>query len=237
MIAKSEQADISHAIILAAGHGKRMQPLTNTTPKPLLKVAGKALIEYHIEALARGGINYIVINTGRLGDQFEPYLGDGSRFGVSIVYSHEGDSPLETGGGICKALPLLKGDYFIAVNGDVWTNFDFSLLRKTHNNYGHLILVTNPSHNPQGDFAFEQGKIKNTGENRYTFSGIAAYHRELFSTIAEQAFSLAPLLRDAISREKISAELFSDQWYDIGTPERLATLEAMLSFNVATDLE
>ncbi len=224
-------------MILAAGHGKRMRPLTEHTPKPLLMVGDKTLIEYHIEALANADIHNIVINTGRLGSQFEEKLGDGRQYGVSLRYSHEGDSPLETGGGICKALPLLESSEFLAVNGDIWTDYDFSTLSHKPKSLCHLILVNNPEHNPNGDFSFSDNTLSNDGEQRYTFSGIAVYQKEFFASIKEQAFSLAPLLKQAINEQCASAEIHYGQWYDIGTPKRLEELNQKLKANVLADLE
>lgn len=225
---------ISQAIILAAGDGKRMRPLTQHTPKPLLKVGTKTLIEAHIERLRNSGIRSIIINTGRLGQQFEDKLGDGKYYGVKLVYSHEGDKPLETGGGIVNALPLFDDSYFIAVNGDIWTDYDFSKLRQRTKIRCHLVLVNNPEHNPQGDFAFVDDDIKNQGKPCYTFSGIAAYARALFADAKNSApagravFSLAPLLREAIDKQQASAELYTGAWFDIGTPQRLAELNHSL---------
>lgn len=222
---------ISQAIILAAGHGKRMRPLTEHTPKPLLDINGKTLIEMHIKRLSDAGIRHIIINTGRLGQQFEEKLGDGTKYGVAIRYSHEGDDPLETGGGIVKALTLFDEKNFIAVNGDIWTDYDFSPLRQRSIKSCHLVLVNNPEHNPNGDFAFNDPIISNSGEQKLTFSGIAAYSYAMFSDIAHDentAFSLTPLLRQTIDNDQATAELYSGKWFDIGTPERLAELNRYL---------
>jgi len=221
---------ISQAIILAAGHGKRMRPLTDHTPKPLLQVGGKTLIEYHIERLRDAGVHNIVINTGRMGQQFEEKLGNGARYDVNLVYSHEGDAPLETGGGIANALPLLQNEYFIAINGDIWSDFDFSTLQYQTDKQCHLVLVNNPEHNPQGDFAFSADSISNNGDKHYTFSGIAVYNRALFSDTAQghTAFPLAPLLRQAVNQKQASAQLYTGKWFDIGTPQRLAELDKKL---------
>ena len=221
---------ISQAIILAAGHGKRMRPLTDHTPKPLLQVGGKSLIEYHIERLRDAGVHNIVINTGRMGQQFEEKLGNGARYDVNLVYSHEGDAPLETGGGIANALPLFQDEYFIAVNGDIWSDFDFSTLQYQTDKQCHLVLVNNPEHNPQGDFAFSADSISSNGDEHYTFSGIAVYNRALFSDTAQghAAFPLAPLLRQAINQKQASAQLYAGKWFDIGTPQRLAELDKKL---------
>ena len=234
---------VSQAIILAAGHGKRMQPLTQYTPKPLLEAGGKTLIEAHIERLSDAGISDIIINTGRLGHQFENKLGNGKRYGVNLRYAHEGDEPLETGGAIVNALPLFDDDFFIAVNGDIWTDYDFTKLTQQTKHHCHLVLVSNPEHNPQGDFAFNHGNISNTGQQRYTFSGIAVYGRALFDKTGHPVsrgsdlsppnkervvFSVAPLLRQAIDKQQASAELYTGNWFDIGTPQRLAELDQWL---------
>lgn len=206
-----------------------MQPLTHNTPKPLLTVGGKALIEYHIERLCAAGIHRIVINTGRLGQQFEDKLGNGERYGVNLLYSHEGNEPLETGGGIVNALPLFQNNYFIAINGDIWTDYNFAKLHQHTRQTCHLVLVDNPAHNLQGDFAFSRGELSNTGAKRYTFSGMAVYDRALFNDATATAFSLAPLLRQAIDKQQASAELYMGKWFDIGTPQRLAELDQTLT--------
>jgi len=222
---------ISRAIILAAGHGKRMRPLTEHTPKPLLSVGGKTLIETHIEQLRDGGVSHIIINTGRLGQQFENKLGNGKYYGVNLTYSHEGDEPLETGGGIVNALPLFDDEFFIAINGDIWTDYDYSLLRKRTATHCHLVLVNNPEHNPQGDFAFSKGRVSNMLSGCtpcFTFSGIAVYARALFKGATHTAFPLTPLLRQAVDNAQASAERYTGKWFDIGTPQRLTELDQLL---------
>jgi len=214
------------AMILAAGLGKRMRPLTLTTPKPLLPVAGKALIEYHIERLVAAGITEIVINHAWLGSQIEQALGDGERYGAQLFYSAE-DEPLETAGGIRRALPLLTegGDeQFLVVNGDVFTNYDFSQLRACKG-LAHLVLVANPEHNPAGDFALVDGQVAMAGSEKLTFSGISVLHASLFAGLAEGAAALAPLLREAMAQQQVSGEFFDGFWSDIGTPERLAQVD------------
>lgn len=217
------------AMILAAGRGERMRPLTDTTPKPLLSAGGKALIEYHIEALARAGISELVINHAHLGQQIEQTLGDGERYGVSIQYSAEGQA-LETGGGIFKALPLLGKEPFIVVNGDVWTDFDFSHLRQQSVSLAHLVLVDNPPHNPRGDFHLDSThQVKTEGVPCLTYSGIGLYHPQLFAACDARAFPLAPLLRQAMAENKVSGEHYRGQWLDIGTPQRLQQLDQTLT--------
>ncbi len=214
------------AMILAAGKGERMRPLTLHTPKPLLPVAGKALIEYHIEALAAAGITGLVINHAWLGQQVEQALGDGSRYGVSIVYSRETE-PLETGGGILRALPLLGDDPFVLVNGDIWADYDFARLPQQPDGLAHLVLVDNPEHHGGGDFALEQGQVRSAGAAMLTYSGIAVLHPQLFAGCAGGAFRLAPLLRAAMEEGLVSGEHFAGRWLDVGTVERLALAESM----------
>jgi len=212
------------AMILAAGKGERMRPLTEHTPKPLLKVAGQSLIEYHIKALASAGVTELVINTYWLGEQIPQALGSGDRYGVSIHYSPESEL-LETGGGIFNALPLLGDEPFIVINGDVWMDYPFGQLGLTEQDDVHLVLVKNPEHNPDGDFALSDGRLGTDGEQRYTFSGLGVYHPRLFYKSQPGRFPLAPLLRAAMDGGRVSGELYSGQWVDVGTPERLALLD------------
>ena len=217
------------AMILAAGKGERMRPLTLTTPKPLVLAAGVPLIEYHLKALAVAGFTEIVINHAWLGQQIEDYLGDGSRFGVSIAYSSEGE-PLETGGGIFRALPLLGDDAFVVVNGDIWTDYDFSALRQPLVGQAHLVLADNPAHHPNGDFNLIAGQVQDAGAaaDTLTYSGIAVLHPVLFNGCADGAFKLAPLLRKAIADGQVSGEHWRGHWIDVGTHERLAEVETLL---------
>ncbi len=217
------------AMILAAGRGERLRPLTDSTPKPLLEVRGKPLIVYHLEALHKAGFNEIVINLSWLGDQIRTRLGNGSEFGVSIEYSEEA-AALETAGGILQALPLL-GERFVVVNGDVFTDYDFVALKlaekaaeKTADRLAHLVLVDNPQHNNAGDFSLQRTIVGNDGSPRHTFSGIARYHRSFFDGLAPGKQALAPLLRTAAAEGQVSGELFSGLWVDIGTVERLQRL-------------
>ena len=216
------------AMILAAGRGERMRPLTDTTPKPLLTVGGKALIEHHIEAVARAGIHDIVINHAWLGEQIEQHLGDGSRFNVRIQYSRELGKALETGGGIFKALPLLGEEPFLVINGDIFTDIDIASLPSHIDGLAHLILVNNPEHNLGGDFALVNGKVQSTGLTMLTFSGIGVYRPELFAGCQPGAFPLAPLLRQAMVQGQVTGSHFQGLWLDIGTPERLAQLNREL---------
>ncbi|NEV63158.1 N-acetylmuramate alpha-1-phosphate uridylyltransferase MurU [Thiorhodococcus minor] len=216
------------AMILAAGRGERMRPLTDHTPKPLLQAGGKPLIRYHIERLAAAGIRDLVINHAHLGEQIEQALGDGSQFGVRIRYSPEAEA-LETGGGIFKALPLLGGAPFLVVNGDVWTDIDPGSLRMADGDLAHLVLVDNPPHNPSGDFALTGDRVQPSGSPKLTFSGIGVYDPKLFAGCRPGAFPLAPLLREAMAQGKAGGQHHRGQWLDIGTPERLAELDRSLS--------
>lgn len=217
------------AMILAAGKGERMRPLTLTTPKPLVRAGGVPLIEYHLRALAAAGFTDIVINHAWLGQQIEDYLGDGSRYGVSIQYSPEGE-PLETGGGIFRALPLLGDETFVVVNGDIWTDYDFSMLHQPMVGLAHLVLANNPAHHPGGDFQLIDGQVRDAQPDgaTLTYSGIAVLHPRLFEGCTAGAFKLAPLLRAAMAIGKVSGERLNGQWVDVGTHERLAEAEALI---------
>lgn len=218
------------AIILAAGRGKRMRPLTDNAPKPLLVVGGKPLIVWHIEHLARTGFREIVINHAHLGDQIEAALGNGERFGVSIQYSREGEA-LETAGGIAHALPLLGEAPFLAVNGDIFTDYDFSGIESKLGTgmLAHLVMVDNPPQHPLGDFAYDSGVLAGDGQRKLTFAGIGVYRHNLFSSIAPGSKArLAPLLQAAIAQHRVSAEHFCGHWTDVGTPQRLHELNTLL---------
>jgi len=224
-----------HALIFAAGRGERMRPLTDTTPKPLLPVGGKPLIVRHLEKLAAAGVNYVVINTSHLAEQFPAALGDGSRWGLRIRYAYEGDEPLETGGGMLNALPLLGSEPFIAVSGDIWSDADFATLPAEPAGLAHLLLVDNPPHHPEGDFALDtHGLVHDAGAPRLTFSGIGVYRPQLLrewrnlvdpGETRPPRFKLAPLLRAAMANDAVSGSHFHGQWTDVGTPQRLAELE------------
>jgi MurNAc alpha-1-phosphate uridylyltransferase len=223
------------AMILAAGRGERMRPLTDETPKPLLMAGGKPLIVWHIEALVRAGIRDIVINHAHLGRRLEAALGDGSRFGARIAWSPEGEA-LETAGGIAHALPLLGNEPFIVINGDIACDYDLTCLTplagalRTHGLRAHLVLVPNPPHHPGGDFALRDGKVCAEGEPKFTFSGIGVYDPTLFAGIARGAKApLAPLLRAAMKVSAVGGELHAGRWMDVGTPERLAELDRLLA--------
>ena len=217
------------AMILAAGRGERMRPLTDKLPKPMLPAGGKPLLQYHVEALARAGFTELVINHARFGERIEAWFGDGSAFGVQVHYSAEGDNPLETGGGIKRALPLLGDGPFLVVNGDTWTDFPFASLQPTLPGLAHLVLVPNPAHHPDGDFALANGEARSTGQPAYTFSGIGIYRPDLFQSAPEHTFPLAPILRRAMDNYQVTGELYRGQWFDIGAPARLAKLEQLLT--------
>lgn len=211
-----------NAMILAAGRGERMRPLTDSCPKPLLEVCGKPLIAHHLEALRKAGIESVVINVSWLADRIKQFLGDGSSFGLQIVYSPEQEA-LETAGGIIHALDKLDDD-FIVVNADVYTDYDFSrLLNSTKP--AHLVLVPNPEHNPQGDFSIQQGLLLNESGERYTFSGIACYQKTFFIGQHKGRRPLAPMLRAGAELNQISAELYQGLWSDVGTIGRLQSLQ------------
>jgi MurNAc alpha-1-phosphate uridylyltransferase len=219
------------ALILAAGRGERMRPLTDHTPKPLLQAGGRALIEHHLVNLARAGISGVVINIAHLGAQIRAALGNGSRYGVALQYSDEGETALETGGGIFHALPLLGGAPFLVINGDIWTDYPFAKLAAPlqPDRLAHLILVDNPAHHPDGDFSLHDGSLGDTGPDKLTFSGIGVYDPALFANCRAGKFPLAPLLREAMQRGRVSGEHYCGGWADVGTPARLADLDAFLS--------
>ena len=221
------------AMILAAGKGERMRPLTLTTPKPLIRAGGVPLIEHHLRALAAAGFTEIVINHAWLGQQIEDYLGDGAQLGLSIQYSPEGE-PLETGGGIFRALPLLGDEPFLVVNGDIWTDYDFSALRQPIAGLAHLVMVDNPAHHPNGgDFCLQDGQIRDAepGAQMLTYSGISVLHPKLFATSVAGPFKLAPLLREAMAQGQVTGEHMHGCWIDVGTLERLAQVEQLLEEN------
>jgi len=223
-------------MILAAGRGERMRPLTDNLPKPLLKVAGKMLIEYHLEKLSAAQITDVVINHAWLGEKIEQALGDGSRYALNIHYSPE-EEALETAGGIVNALPLLRGvtdesEAFIVINGDIYCDYDISNLPSSLSGLAHLVLVNNPPHNPEGDFVLtKSGLVEKTGINKKTFSGIGVYHPDLFKDYPSGKLALAPVLRKAMEKNQVSGEFYQGGWHDIGTPERLDELERYLTNN------
>jgi MurNAc alpha-1-phosphate uridylyltransferase len=212
------------AMLLAAGRGERLRPLTDKHPKPLLPVRGKPLIIWHLEALARAGVSEVVINLSWLGEQIRARLGTGSDWGLQIQYSEEGPEPLETGGGIFRALPLLGPAPFLLVNGDVFTGYDLGRLVPEPGMQAHLVLVPNPPHHPEGDFALDQGLVTLKGTPRYTYAGIGLYTPKLFAGCRDGKFPLLPLLHRAIAAGQLRGELYSGPWTDVGSVERLAML-------------
>jgi MurNAc alpha-1-phosphate uridylyltransferase len=218
------------AMILAAGRGERMRPLTDQIPKPLLEVAGKPLIVWHLEKLAKANFEEVIINHAHLGGMIEAYVGDGSRWNLKITYSREG-SPLETAGGIKKALPLIGDQPFLVVNADIYTDFNFATIKNRNLNdcKGHLVMVKNPKQHPDGDFFLQNNQIEREGKERLTFSGIAVYQPKIFEDInLEPVAKLAPILKKLIDAECISGEAYQGLWFDIGTPERLNEVNLFL---------
>ncbi|HEY3431837.1 MAG TPA: nucleotidyltransferase family protein [Rhodocyclaceae bacterium] len=218
-------------MVLAAGRGERMRPLTDVTPKPLLPVGGKPLIVWHLERLAVAGFKEVVINHAHLGHLIEETLGDGQHLGLLITYSAEPPGALETAGGIVKALPLLGSDPFLVINGDVFCDWDLALAHQAlnTNDLAHLVLVPNPGHNEKGDFALADHRISSEGSPSFTFAGIGVYRPQLFAElISDQPAKLAPLLRTAMNAGKVSGELHTGRWVDVGTPQRLAELDQEL---------
>jgi len=214
-------------MVLAAGRGERMRPITDTLPKPLVPVAGKPLIAYHLERLARAGIKDVVINLSWLGDRIRAALGDGRRdYGLSITYSEEGPVPLETGGGIFKALPLLGTGPFLVVNGDTWSDIDYAHLALEDGAHGRIVLVQNPTHNSRGDFGLEGDVVVDRDVDRFTYSGVGVYRPEFFTGCSPGRFPMLPLLKRAIAARLLRGELHRGEWCDVGTPERLAALDA-----------
>jgi MurNAc alpha-1-phosphate uridylyltransferase len=215
------------AMLLAAGRGERMRPITDRIPKPLVPVAGKPLIVYHLESLARAGLRDVVINLAYRGAQIREALADGSRYGVRITYSDEGPEPIETGGGIFKALPLLGAAPFVVVNGDIWTDFDLAT-RPVLDDGAHarLVMVPNPPHVARGDFALDGDYIVESDKDRYTYSGIGVFSAEFFHGCEPGKFPLRPLLSRAIAARRLKGQVYRGVWLDIGTPQRLAELEA-----------
>ena len=216
------------AMILAAGRGERMRPLTDHTPKPLLKVGGKPLIVWHLERLAQAGFKEIVINHAHLGEQIEQALGNGAQWGLSIQYSPE-KVALETAGGIANALHLLGSAPFLVVNGDTFTDIDFADIHLATPNLAHLVMVDNPPQHSNGDFTLHDGKLTEKGESKLTFSGVGVYHPALFKELVPgQPAKLAPLLKAAMAQGLVTAQHHQGQWHDIGTPERLHQIDRWL---------
>lgn len=215
------------AMLLAAGRGERLRPITDTLPKPLVAVAGKPLIVYHLEALARADVREVVINLSWLGEKIRTALGDGARYGVRITYSEEGPIPLETGGGIHRALPLLGPEPFVVVNSDVWTDMDFTeVLTLDEDADARLLLAPNPPQHPRGDFGLDGDFVVEREADRFTYTGIGMYRPELFAGCVAGKFPLRPLLQRAIAARRLRGEVYRGEWLDIGSPDRLAWLDA-----------
>jgi N-acetyl-alpha-D-muramate 1-phosphate uridylyltransferase len=214
-------------MVLAAGRGERMRPITDTLPKPLVPVAGKPLIGYHLERLAAAGFREVVVNLSWLGEQIRAALGDGRAYGLSISYSDEGPAPLETGGGIFKALPLLGPGPFLVVNGDTWSDIDYGRLALDGGGAnGRIVLVPNPTHNLRGDFGVEGDVVVDREIDRFTYSGVGVYRPEFFVGCSPGKFPMLPLLKRAIAARLLRGEIHHGEWCDVGTPERLAALDA-----------
>jgi len=215
------------ALILAAGRGERLKPLTDEIPKPLIDVAGKPLIEHHLSKLAGAGFRQIVVNLAHLGEMIRESLGDGEKFGLQIAYSQEPEGALETGGGIQQALQWLGDNPFAVINGDIFTDYAFERLRAVKCDRAHLVLVSNPEHNPDGDFSLDGARIRNSGGHMHTFSGIAVYHPRLFRECEPGRYSVVPTLRSAISEHIVTGELHPGLWSGVGTPERLESIRLL----------
>ena len=216
------------AMILAAGRGERLRPLTDSLPKPLIEVGGKPLIEYHLERLAAAGFRDVVINQGHLGHMLPEQLGNGDRWGLSLHWSVEPPEALETGGGMYQALPLLGNGPFLLVNGDIYTDYPLARLRAIKCDLAHLVLVPNPPHNPGGDFSLQGARVRSKGPDQYTYTGLAVYHPRLLAGCSEGRYSIVPILREAMETQLVTGELYRGQWLDIGNPERLQSLRAAL---------
>jgi len=220
------------AMILAAGRGERLRPLTDTVPKPLFDIHGKSLIERHLEKLAQAGFREVIINLAHLGDMIRDTLGNGSNWGLNIHYSPEPPGALDTGGGIQQALPLLGESPFAIINGDIFSHYPLARLRAIKCDHAHLVLVPNPAHNPDGDFALQGGHVtpdaEKVGQKRYTFSGISVYHPRFFTSAPGGRYSVVPMLYTAAALKHVTGEIYRGLWHDIGTPERLEALRDQL---------
>ena len=214
------------AMILAAGRGERLRPVTDSVPKSLVEVNGQALLERHLRSLADGGVETVVINLGWLGEQITARIGSGEEFGLNVVYSEEGDNILETGGGIHRALPMLGADPFLVVNADIYTDMPLPHGELGDDDMAHLVCVPPLEDKDNGDFAIVDGRIRNDGEPMFTFSGVSIYRPEFFADCTPGRFSVVPMLRSAAEADRISGSVYPGLWRDVGTPERLAALNA-----------
>lgn len=215
-------------MILAAGYGKRLRPLTDHTPKPLVSIGGKPLIVHHLEKIAQTGITEVIINLGHLGAKIPETLGNGDTWGLSIQYSEEGPDPLETGGGMAKALPLLGSETFLLVNGDVWCDLDFSSIPRSleSNDQSLLYLVSQPDWRERGDFSLVNGRVVESESPQYLYAGIALYHPSILEGAKVEKFSIVPRLKQAITSDRVAGILHQGEWDDVGTPERLHAIQA-----------
>lgn len=214
------------AMILAAGRGERLRPVTDSMPKSLVEINGQALLERHLRSLAKDGVETVVVNLGWLGEQITERIGSGEEFGLNVVYSQEGDNILETGGGIHRALPMLGADPFLVINADIYTDMPLPDVQLGDDDMAHLICVPVTEDKSSGDFAIVDGRIRNDGEPMFTFSGVSIYRPEFFADCTPGRFSVVPMLRAAADADKISGSIYSGLWRDVGTPERLAELNA-----------
>jgi len=211
-------------MILAAGRGERLRPVTDSMPKSLVEINGQALLERHLRSLAKDGVETVVVNLGWLGEQITERIGSGEEFGLNVVYSQEGDNILETGGGIHRALPMLGADPFLVINADIYTDMPLPDVQLGDDDMAHLICVPVTEDKSSGDFAIVDGRIRNDGEPMFTFSGVSIYRPEFFADCTPGRFSVVPMLRAAADADKISGSIYSGLWRDVGTPERLAEL-------------
>ena len=216
------------AMVLAAGRGERMRPLTNDTPKPLLKVGERCLLDFQLDALAKAGIYDVVINTAWLADQLKDHVGDGSKYQLNVTFTFENDGALDTGGGIFNALELLGDEPFLVANSDIWTDIDYGSLTVAKDDLAHLVLVDNPPHHPEGDFNLNEGRVSEDSGQRLTFSGVGVYRAQLFADVTPGKFPLLPLLHAAMRDNRVSGEWYRGSWMDIGTPDRLKALQYLL---------
>lgn len=214
------------AMILAAGRGERLRPVTDSVPKSLVEINGQTLLERHLRLLATGGVETVVINLGWLGEQITEHVGSGEDFGLNVVYSQEGDNVLETGGGIHRALPMLGADPFLVINADIYTDMPLPQVQLGDDDMVHLVCVPVPEDKSSGDFAIEDGRIRNDGNPMFTFSGVSIYRPEFFADRTPGRFSVVPMLRSAVDADKVSGSIYAGLWRDVGTPERLAELNA-----------
>ena len=223
---------IRQALIFAAGRGERLRPLTDVTPKPLIEVGGKPLIVWHLEKLAAAGVRDVVINTSHLAEQFEPALGDGSRWGIAIRYSYEGPTPLETGGGMRRALDFLDDETFIAVSADIWSDYDYATLPETIDGSAHLVMVPNPAFHPRGDFNLNGTSLNEDGIGEcLTFANIAVYRRAFINDQTDGIFKLLPLFQRAMRNRQLSGERYDGRWHNIGNAAQLRALNNLLGLH------